>query len=63
VRLRVPEDVGVRLEVSRFLAGLDLDGFTKRGSTYVSANYDRSPVKVRVDVNAAFGSIGVDWVR
>jgi hypothetical protein len=49
--------------VSRFLAGLDLDGFTKRGSTYVSANYDRSPVKVRVDVNAAFGSIGVDWVR
>jgi len=63
VHLRVPESVGVRLNVDRFLVSLQLDGFTKRGSTWYSAGYDRAPVKVMVDVNAAFGSIEVDWIR
>lgn len=63
VRLRVPEHVGMRLNVDRFLASLSLDGFEKRGSAYYSAGYDRAPAKLIVDVNAAFGSIEVDWIR
>lgn len=63
VHLRVPESVGVRLNVHRFLVSLQLDGFTKRGSTWYSSGYDRAPVKLLVDVNAAFGSIEVDWIR
>jgi len=63
VHLRVPEGLGVRLNVDRFLVSLQLDGFTKRGSTWYSSGYDRAPVKLLVDVNAAFGSIEVDWIR
>lgn len=62
VRLRVPERVGVRLDVDRFLARLDLEGLTKRGSTYFSADYDRAPAKLIVNANAAFGSIAVVWI-
>jgi hypothetical protein len=63
VHLRVPEGVGVRLDVHRFLVSLQLEGFAKRGSTWYSAGYDRAAVKLLVDVNAAFGSIEVDWIR
>jgi hypothetical protein len=63
VHLRVPESVGVRLNVDRFLVSLQLDGFTKRGSTWYSAGYDRASVKLLMDVNAAFGSIEVDWIK
>jgi hypothetical protein len=63
VNLRVPEGVGVRLNASRFLAALHLDGFTKRGSVWYSAGYERSAAKLDVDVTAVFGSIGVEWVR
>jgi hypothetical protein len=63
VTLRVPESVGVRLNVDRFLASLDLDGFTKRGGVHFSDGYDAAAVKLIVDVNAALGSIRVDWIR
>ena len=63
VHFRVPEAVGVRLNLDRFLVSLQLDGFTKRGSTWYSAGYDRAAVKLLVDLNSAFGSIEVDWIR
>lgn len=63
VRLRFPEDVGVRLTVDRFLAGLDHSGFVRHGSGYVSRNYDTASTFIEVDVDAALGSIDIDWIR
>lgn len=63
VTLRVPESVGVRLNVDRFLASLSLDGFTKRDGVHFSDGYDAAATRLIVDVNAAFGSIEVDWIR
>lgn len=62
VRLQVPRDVGVRLEIHKFLASVDHPGFTKRGSYYYSANYDDAAVQLLVEVHATFGSIDVSWI-
>jgi len=56
VRVRVPREVGVRVEASKFLAGLDLHGLQKRGGAYYSENYDSAPYKLRVRTQTTLGS-------
>ena len=58
--LRVPRDVGVRLEVQRVLASLDHNGLEKRGDAYVSQNWDRAQFRLRVRAHTVFGGIEVD---
>lgn len=61
VRVEVPREAGVRLEVHKFLAGLEHPGFTRRGNYYYSANYDDAPVKLLIELHATFGSIEIGW--
>lgn len=63
LRLRLPQELGVRMEVDRFLVGLDRSGFVKRGSAYVSHGYDTASARVDIQIEAALGNIEVDWVR
>jgi hypothetical protein len=63
VELRIPRDLGVRLDVDRFLAAVDRAGFVKRGSAYYTPNYGAAPVKIAIDVSAVLGNIDVTWVR
>jgi hypothetical protein len=63
VRLRLPDQLGVRFNVDRFLAKVDRSSFIKRGSAYYSRNYDSAATKIDIDVGAAFGNIEVDWVH
>lgn len=63
LRLRFPENLGVRMQVDRFLVGLDRSGFSKRGSSYVSHNYDSAEATLTLTIEAALGNIEVDWVR
>lgn len=58
--LRVPRDVAVRLDVERFLAGVDIEGMEKRGGSWYSTNWDSAPRKVRIHANTTFGSIELD---
>lgn len=58
--LRVPRDVAVRLDVERFLAGLDTEGMEKRGGAWYSTNWETAPHKLRIHANTAFGSIEVE---
>ncbi len=60
VAIHVPSDVGVRVDVDRFLASFDYEGLVKRGNTYTSENFDRAPYKLRVHVSTVFGGIQVD---
>ncbi len=63
LELRFPEGLGVQLVKDTFLTSLDSEGLVKRGDTYLSLDWDEAPYKVTVEVNAAFGSVDVVWVR
>lgn len=55
--LRVPPDVGVRLDVQRIIAGFEHDGMVKRDDAWYSTNYDTAPHKLRVRAETYFGQI------
>ncbi len=63
VTLRFPENLGVAIEVSRFLTSFDRSGLRRRGDVYYSAAYDEAKARVRLDVKAAMGNLEVQWVR
>lgn len=63
LELRVPEGLGLRLRKDSFLASLDSEGLVKRGDTYESLDWDDADRRVTVDLDAAFGSVKVVWVR
>jgi hypothetical protein len=57
--LRVPPDVGVRLDVRRKLATFDHTGLEKRDDAWYSPNYDSAPHKLRIHAETMFGGIQV----
>ena len=63
LELRVPEGLGLQLRKDSFLTSLDSEGLVKRGETYQSLNWDQAARKVTVDLDAAFGSVKVVWIR
>jgi hypothetical protein len=63
LELVVPEGLGVRLVRETFLTSLDSEGLVKRGEAYYSPDWESAERRVTVDVNAAFGSIKVLWMR
>jgi hypothetical protein len=58
--LHVPRDVGVRLEVEKFLASFDQQGLRKRGDAYYSDNWDGAKYRVRLRASTTFGGIELD---
>lgn len=60
--LRIPSDVGVRLELQRVAAGFEHAGFEKRDDAWYSENWDRAPHKLRVRAETYFGKIDVQHV-
>jgi hypothetical protein len=63
LELRVPEGLGLELRKDSFFTSLDSEGLVKRGDTYQSLNWAEAGRKVTVDLDAAFGSVKVVWVR
>ncbi len=61
VKLVLPRDLGVSIQLSRFLASFDHEGFTRRGGVYYSENYSSARYRLNLDVDAAFGGIEVRW--
>ncbi|HET9796420.1 MAG TPA: LiaF domain-containing protein [Gemmatimonadaceae bacterium] len=57
--VRVPDDVGVRVEVKRVAASFDHEGLVKRGDAWFSSNWDSAPHKLRIHAETAFGAIDV----
>lgn len=62
VNLRLPRSLGVRIEKNSFLASFDSNGMVKRGNAWYSRGYDQAPRKLNIQIDAAIGSIGVDWI-
>jgi hypothetical protein len=63
LELMVPEGLGVRLRKDSFLTSLDSEGLVKRGDVYESLDYDDADRRVTIDLDAAFGSVKIVWVR
>ena len=57
--LRVPDDVGVRVEVSRVAAGFDHEGLVKRDDAWYTSNWDSAAHKLRIRAETVFGGIDV----
>lgn len=62
VTLRLPRGLGVRVEKDSFLASFDAPGMTKRGNAWFSRDYDSARYKLDIAIDAAIGSIEIDWV-
>lgn len=60
--LRLPRGLGVRIVKDGLLASFDSQGLTKRGDVYYSEDYDDATYKLALDLDAALGSIRVEWV-
>ena len=63
LELMIPEGLGIRLRKDSFLTSLDSQGLVRRGDVYESLDYDDADRKVTIDLDAAFGSVKVVWVR
>ncbi len=63
LELRVPEGLGLRLTKKSFLTALDSEGLVKRGDVYESLDWDEANRRVTIDLDAAFGSVKVVWLR
>jgi cell wall-active antibiotic response 4TMS protein YvqF len=61
VKLIAPRELGMRVQLSGFLAGFDAKGFAKNGKTYTSTGYDSAKRKVEVIVSSALGGVSVEW--
>ena len=57
--LRVPPDVGVRVDVQRVAAAFDHVGLVKRDDGWYSVNYDAAPFKLKIRAETLFGGIDV----
>lgn len=62
LEIRVPEDLGVRLNVRRFLVSVERVGFERHGDgDWYTPNWDTATRKVTINIRAALG--GIEIVR
>ncbi len=60
IEIRVPSEIGVRIERSTFLMAFDAPDFLKEeGGVYVSRNWGRARHHLRLSLSGAFGGIKV----
>jgi hypothetical protein len=58
--LRLPEDQGVRVEVSKGLGNVDAGGFNRDGNTYTNDAYEDSETTLYIIIQAGMGQINLD---
>jgi hypothetical protein len=63
LELHVPEGLGIQLRKDSFLTALDSEGLVKRGDIYESLDWNEAEHRVNIDLDAAFGSVKVVWIR
>ncbi|MDH3733793.1 MAG: LiaF-related protein [Gemmatimonadota bacterium] len=62
LNLRVPREIGVRIERSSLLIALDAPGFTKVDRSYESENWNTAEIKLEIVLEAAFGAVEVERI-
>jgi hypothetical protein len=59
ITVRVPRDVGVHANVSKFFGGFDAPSFTERNGAFYSANWDRASRKLVINGDVALAAAQV----
>jgi len=62
IKLRVPRELGVRIQRRSFLTAFRAPGFVKQDGEYRSANWDEAEVRLDLELDAAFGAVSVEIV-
>jgi hypothetical protein len=60
--LRVPRGTGLKVTKDGLLASFDSEGMVKRGDSFYSENWKSAQRHLTVEIDAAFGSIRVEWL-
>ncbi len=60
--LRIPREIGVRIQLDKVLASFDKDGFERRGDSYYNAAWATSPRKLTIIASTVLGSFDVEWI-
>lgn len=60
--IRVPREIGVRIERSSLLISLDAPGFEKTERVYVTPNWESAEVRLEIELQAAFGTVEVERI-
>jgi hypothetical protein len=60
--LRFPRGSGVRVQRSSFLTSFDGGGLERQGNAHVSRNWESAAHRIDVSVEAALGSISIEWI-
>ncbi len=60
LNLKLPSDVGVRVEVDGGIGGVDTSGLTKDGDFYTNDAYGESDVTLHIDIDGGVGQINLD---
>jgi len=60
VTVRLPSEVGVRVEMQKVLGSFRHDGLVKRGDAFYSENWDSAPRKLRIRTRTALGRFELD---
>jgi hypothetical protein len=63
VTLRLPRDLGVRINRSSFLTSFSAPDMSREGSSYVSRNWGDATRNVTIDLSAALGAINIEWIN
>ncbi len=58
--MRLPRDVGVRIEVDGGIGGVDTSGLTKDGDTYTNDAYGESDITLNINIDGGIGQINLD---
>lgn len=59
--LRFPRGLGVRIRKDSFLTSFSPSGMVRRGDAWYSRDWDTAEHRLTVDIQAALGSIDVQW--
>lgn len=62
VVLRIPRGMGVRIDRRSFMTTFDADGMVKKGNSYFTEGWERAKRRLTVNVEAALGSVKVEWI-
>ncbi|HEX5725124.1 MAG TPA: LiaF domain-containing protein [Longimicrobiaceae bacterium] len=62
VTLRIPRSLGVRVEKDSFLASFDAPGMVRRDGAWFTRNWDDARHRLTISIDAAIGSIDIDWI-
>ena len=57
VTLRLPKDIGVRVETHGGVTSVEAEGFDRLGDAYVNDSFGETEVELRIEVTAGVGSI------